>query len=65
MFLIFLENKNEVATVPKESEVCAAFREYAAELDARHDRHERLVKISRDVTIESKRIIFFLHSLMK
>uniref|UniRef100_A0A8C6TFJ5 Translin-associated protein X n=1 Tax=Neogobius melanostomus TaxID=47308 RepID=A0A8C6TFJ5_9GOBI len=31
------------------------------ELDTKHDKHERLVKISRDVTIESKRTIFLLH----
>jgi predicted translin family RNA/ssDNA-binding protein len=30
-------------------------------VDERHDRHERIVKISRDITIESKRIIFVLH----
>lgn len=38
------------------------FKEYGAELDTKHDRHERIVKISRDITIESKRIIFLLHS---
>lgn len=31
------------------------------ELDEQHDRHERIVKYSRDVTIESKKIIFMLH----
>uniref|UniRef100_A0A0M3INL2 Translin-associated protein X n=1 Tax=Ascaris lumbricoides TaxID=6252 RepID=A0A0M3INL2_ASCLU len=30
-------------------------------MDDRNDRHERLVKLSRDITIESKRIIFQLH----
>ena len=39
----------------------AAFLEYKEELDAKHDRHERLVKLSRDTTILSKRIIFLLH----
>lgn len=39
------------------------FRALASELDDKHDRYERIVKISRDVTIESKRIIFSLHSL--
>ncbi|VDK62594.1 unnamed protein product [Anisakis simplex] len=34
---------------------------YVAELDTRNDRYERIVKISRDITIESKRIIFQLH----
>lgn len=32
-------------------------------MDAKNDRHERLVKISRDITIESKRIIFLLHTI--
>ncbi|XP_037128271.1 translin-associated protein X isoform X2 [Syngnathus acus] len=31
------------------------------ELDTKHDKYERLVKLSRDVTIESKRTIFLLH----
>uniref|UniRef100_A0A1A8HI46 Translin-associated protein X n=1 Tax=Nothobranchius korthausae TaxID=1143690 RepID=A0A1A8HI46_9TELE len=43
------------------SPVIAAFRVFQQELDAKHDKYERLVKISRDVTIESKRTIFLLH----
>ncbi|XP_022914674.2 translin-associated protein X [Onthophagus taurus] len=39
------------------------FRQYASELDDKHDRYERIVKISRDITIESKRIIFLLHNV--
>ena len=39
----------------------AVFSEYRGELDARHDKHERLVKLSRDTTIHSKRAIFLLH----
>jgi predicted translin family RNA/ssDNA-binding protein len=35
-----------------------AFRET---LDEQNDRFERLVKLSRDLTIQSKRIIFLLH----
>jgi hypothetical protein len=31
------------------------------ELDATHDRHERITKLDRDIRIESKRIIFLLH----
>jgi predicted translin family RNA/ssDNA-binding protein len=30
-----------------------------------HDRYERIIKINRDITIESKRIIFLLHTLDK
>lgn len=37
------------------------FQEYKKELDASHDRHERLVKLSRDCTIHSKRAIFTMH----
>lgn len=36
------------------------FTSYQVELDTRNDRHERLVKLSRDVTIHSKRAIFCL-----
>ncbi|EEC16478.1 translin associated factor X, putative [Ixodes scapularis] len=44
--------------------VVQMFRAFQVELDDRHDRHERLVKLSRDVTIESKRTIFLLHRIM-
>lgn len=54
-----LENINENSPVIKQ------FRAYAAELDCKHDRYERIVKLSRDITIESKRIIFFLHTIDK
>ncbi len=50
----------EVA-VDEASPIIQAFRTYQRELDMRHDKHERLVKFSRDVTIESKRTIFLLH----
>lgn len=43
------------------SSVIAAFRGFQQELDTKHDKYERLVKLSRDVTIESKRTIFLLH----
>lgn len=39
------------------------FREYGRQLDDKHDRYERIVKLSRDITIESKRIIFLLHNI--
>ncbi|XP_012276254.1 translin-associated protein X [Orussus abietinus] len=54
-----LENINE------HSPVIQQFRGYSAELDKKHDRYERIVKFSRDVTIESKRIIFLLHTIDK
>ncbi|XP_034249932.1 translin-associated protein X [Thrips palmi] len=57
--------KNVVEGLNENSPVIQSFRKFASELDAKHDRHERLVKQSRDVTIESKRIIFLLHSIDK
>jgi len=42
-------------------EVQAFFQICSKKLDEHNDRHERLVKLSRDITIESKRIIFLLH----
>lgn len=37
------------------------FLSYRREIDDRHDKEERMVRISRDINIESKRIIFLLH----
>lgn len=45
-------------------EVQTLFQQYQNELDCSHDKRERLVKLSRDVTIQSKRIIFLLHRLL-
>ncbi|XP_034754714.1 translin-associated protein X isoform X2 [Etheostoma cragini] len=49
------------ASADPSSPVIAAFKVFQQELDTKHDKYERLVKISRDVTIESKRTIFLLH----
>lgn len=49
------------ASANSSSPVIAAFKVFQQELDTKHDKYERLVKISRDVTIESKRTIFLLH----
>ncbi|XP_067840243.1 translin-associated protein X isoform X2 [Heptranchias perlo] len=43
------------------SPVLLSFKSFQKELDAKHDKYERLVKLSRDITIESKRTIFLLH----
>ncbi|XP_061693917.1 translin-associated protein X [Syngnathoides biaculeatus] len=58
--------KNDVAqycetSVHPSSPIIEAFRVFQIELDTKHDKYERLVKLSRDVTIESKRTIFLLH----
>jgi len=42
-------------------DVLSIFRQYSTQLDQKNDKYERLVKISRDITMESKRIIFLLH----
>ncbi|XP_020777013.1 translin-associated protein X [Boleophthalmus pectinirostris] len=49
------------ANVNVSSPIIAAFKVFQQELDTKHDKYERLVKISRDITIESKRTIFLLH----
>lgn len=54
----FPSNRSQTKCAP---ETFAIFSEFAAELDAKHDKTERLVRLSRDLTAESKRIIFLLH----
>ncbi|KFM68644.1 Translin-associated protein X, partial [Stegodyphus mimosarum] len=57
-------NKDDEAsnTVPEDaSHIVKLFHSYQTELDAKYDKYERLIKKSRDLTIESKRIIFLLH----
>ncbi|CAK1550910.1 unnamed protein product [Leptosia nina] len=54
--------KETATSLPEDSPVLQMFKIAAHKLNDRQDRHERLVKLSRDVTIESKRIIFLLHS---
>ncbi|XP_015189562.1 PREDICTED: translin-associated protein X [Polistes dominula] len=68
-------NKNKINVGDKGREILESidennlviqqFRGYSNELDMKHDKFEKLVKISRDITIESKRIIFLLHTLDK
>lgn len=41
-----------------------AFEIFRVAIDDANDRRERLVKISRDITIHSKRVIFLLHRLV-
>jgi len=55
------QNQNE--NVDESNPVIQRFRTYQSELDDRHDRYERIVKLSRDITIESKRTIFLLHRI--
>ncbi|CAL1538538.1 unnamed protein product [Lymnaea stagnalis] len=54
--------KNEVKfTIADDSSpIMKTFQLFQEELDNRNDRYERIVKLSRDITIESKRLIFLL-----
>ncbi|XP_076693448.1 translin-associated protein X [Callospermophilus lateralis] len=55
--------RREGKDVSASSPVMLAFKSFQQELDARHDKYERLVKLSRDITVESKRTIFLLHRI--
>ncbi|XP_055473538.1 translin-associated protein X [Psammomys obesus] len=55
--------RREGKDVSSSSPVMLAFKSFQQELDARHDKYERLVKLSRDITVESKRTIFLLHRI--
>lgn len=57
------KRKQEDQPDPLEHPIIKDFRRYSAMLDDKNDRHERIVKASRDITIESKRIIFLLHRI--
>ncbi|KAK9496769.1 hypothetical protein O3M35_010572 [Rhynocoris fuscipes] len=57
--------REKISESKDDSVVVAAFRKFAVELDKKHDKYERIVKISRDITIESKRLIFSLHALLR
>ena len=48
-------------SISTRSEILAMFETFRQILDEHNDRYERLVKLSRDLTIQSKRIIFLLH----
>jgi len=47
--------------VDPDSDILKLFRGFGEELDEKHDRNERIFKLTRDVTIDSKRVIFTLH----
>lgn len=50
-------------TINETTPTMSLFKEYSKQLDEKHDRYERIVHLSRDITIESKRIIFLLHRI--
>ncbi|CAH1163932.1 unnamed protein product [Phaedon cochleariae] len=56
------KGKEIVENMDENDPVLVMFRSYSSALDEKHDRYERIIKQSRDITIESKRIIFLLHN---
>lgn len=58
------QRKNSKPSDTDSSPVILTFKSFQGELDARHDKYERLVKFGRDITIESKRTIFLLHRVI-
>ena len=55
--------RSDAPPVDESSVIIQQFLGSQKTLDAKHDRHERLVKLSRDVTIESKRAIFLMQRI--
>jgi len=47
------------------STVSTVFHLFQTELDGRHDKYESLVKLSRDITVASKRVIFSVHRISR
>merc|ERR1719471_1379648 len=60
-------SKSGPAAIPEgvdpNNPMVAIFQEHASALDLKHDKQERIVKLSRDITAESKKIIFLLHRI--
>ncbi|XP_019382917.1 PREDICTED: translin-associated protein X [Gavialis gangeticus] len=57
------QRREDKENVTSSSALMISFKSFQLELDTRHDKYERLVKLSRDITIESKRTIFLLHRI--
>ena len=55
------KRKADAAAVGPDTPIMATFRNYEQTLTRSQDMHEALVKISRDITVVSKRTIFTLH----
>ena len=56
-------NKDVDKEAEKNNPFYSQFKTHANFLDQRHDKRQRLMKLSSDITIESKRIIFLLHRI--
>ncbi|XP_043581803.1 translin-associated protein X [Bombus pyrosoma] len=59
------DEKSKACDIKDARDILQLFEAYATELDDKHNRFERIVKFGRDITIESKRIIFLLHTIDK
>lgn len=55
------KSRQILETMDDTNPVIKMFTDFRQQLDSKADRYERIVKLSRDITIESKRIIFLLH----
>ena len=55
-------DKKDAKNIDESNPVMAIFKQCSKELDDKQDRYEKIVKFGRDITIESKRIIFLLHT---
>ncbi|KAK5126770.1 hypothetical protein LTR85_009704 [Meristemomyces frigidus] len=56
--------RSDAAAAPqRQSPFMPMFEQFRAELDEHHDRRERIIKASRDVTAASKKIIFTLQRI--
>jgi len=58
-----MDRRKKPALIDSEDPVQNMFGQLCHALNYRHDKRERIVKLSRDITIESKRIIFCLHRI--
>jgi len=58
-----MDRRKKQVVIDSEDPVQNMFGQMSHALDYRYDKRERIVKLSRDITIESKRIIFCLHRI--
>ena len=55
------DSTERVVFVTEHSPMMQSFSKFQKELDSQYDKRERIIKLSRDLTIFSKRVIFALH----
>ncbi|KAF3431627.1 hypothetical protein FNV43_RR26358 [Rhamnella rubrinervis] len=60
-----LSTAKRVRTVTTQSSISDAFTNYADYLNQLNEKRERVVKASRDITINSKKVIFQVHRISK